>query len=84
MGSAFQQAIQNDERVNRLVFSADVAVWVNESGRVTRAEILRSSGDPKVDDDLLATLEAMPALDETPPSTLEFPQKITVRGRRAA
>ncbi len=84
MGSALQQAIQNDERVNRLVFSADVAIWVNESGRITRAEILQSSGDAKVDQDLVATLEAMPALDEPPPSTLEFPQRITVRGRRAA
>jgi periplasmic protein TonB len=84
MGSAFQQAIQNDDRVNRLVFSADVAVWVNDSGHVTRAEIMRSSGDAKIDEVLLAALQSMPALDEAPPSTLEFPQKITVRGRRAA
>jgi TonB family protein len=84
MGSAFQQAIQNDDRVNRLVFSADVAVWVNESGHITRAEILRSSGDAKVDEDLVAALQAMPALDEPPPSTLDFPQRITVRGRKAA
>jgi len=84
MGSAFQQAIQNDDRVNRLVFSADVAIWVNDSGHVTRAEIMRSSGDSKVDQDLVAALESMPALDEPPPSTLEFPQRITVRGRHAA
>lgn len=84
MGSALQQAIQNDDRINRLVFSADIAIWVNESGHVTRAEILRSSGDSKVDETLVAALEAMPALDEPPPSTLEFPQRITVRGRRVA
>jgi hypothetical protein len=31
--------------------------------------------DPKTDENLIA------ALDEPPPSTLEFPQHITVRGR---
>jgi TonB family protein len=84
MCSYFQQAIQGDDRVNSLVFSADVAVWVNDSGHVTRVEILRSSGDATTDEYLVAVLEATPALDEPPPSTFEFPQRITVRGRRAA
>jgi periplasmic protein TonB len=81
--STFQQTIQNDSRFNTLVFSADVAVWVNEGGHVTRVEILRSSGDPKTDQNLVAAIEATPALDELPPSTFEFPQRITVRGRAA-
>jgi TonB family protein len=81
--SYFQQAIQSDDRVNTLVFSADVAVWVDASGHVTRVRILRSSGDARIDDNLVAALEVTPALDEPPPSSFEFPQRITVRGRAA-
>src|SRR5580704_10159502 len=49
LGSALQQTIQNDDRVNHLVFSADMAVWVDPNGRVARAAILKTSGDPKID-----------------------------------
>jgi hypothetical protein len=84
LGSVLQQAIQNDERVNRQVFSADMAVWVDPTGRVTRAKVLKTSGDPKLDMDLVAALEGMPALDESPPSTLLFPQRVRIDGRRPA
>jgi periplasmic protein TonB len=84
LGSVLQQAIQNDDRVNRQVFTADMAVWVDADGRVTRAKVLKTSGDPKLDMDLVAALEALPTLDETPPSTLSFPQHIRIDGRRPA
>jgi len=82
LGTALQQTIQNDDRVNHLVFTADMAVWVNPDGRVTRATVLKSSGDPKIDEDLVAALQDMPALDEAPPSDLQFPQRVRIEGRR--
>ncbi|HEY5237620.1 MAG TPA: energy transducer TonB [Rhizomicrobium sp.] len=82
LGSEFQQAIQNDDRVNHLVFNADVEVWVDASGRLTRASILHSTGDAKTDDKLIAALQAMPALDQPPPESFQFPQRISVKGRR--
>jgi len=84
LGSTLQQKIQSDDRVNHLVFSADMEVWVDPSGRVTRAAILKTSGDPRIDQDLVAVLQDMPALDEPPPSTLPFPQRVRVEGRRRA
>jgi TonB family protein len=81
MGSELQQRIQEDDRVNRLVFSADVSVWVDSNGRVTQVRILRSSGDAKTDDALVTALQGMPALD-APPASLQFPQKVAIRGRR--
>lgn len=84
LGSALQQTVQNDERVNHLVFEADMAVWVNPNGKVTRASVLKSTGDTKVDQDLVAALQDMPALDEPPPSTLQFPQRVRIEGRRRA
>lgn len=82
LGTALQQTIQNDDKLNHLVFSADMAVWVDESGRVTRASVLKTSGDNMIDQDLVAALEQMPALDEPPPTTLQFPQRVRVEGRR--
>jgi TonB family protein len=82
LGSALQQTIQNDDRVNHLVFTADMAVWVDPNGRVTRAKVLKTSGDNSVDQNLLAVLESMPALDEPPPPTLPFPQRVRIEGRR--
>jgi protein TonB len=84
LGSALQQTIQNDDRVNHLVFSADMAVWVDPNGRVARAAILKTSGDPKIDQVLVDALQTMRALDEPPPSTLSFPQRVRIEGRRRA
>lgn len=82
LGSALQQTIQNDNSVNHLVFTADMEVWVDSNGRITRASVLKTSGDHGIDDDLVAALESMPALDEPPPPTLEFPQRVRIEGRR--
>jgi TonB family protein len=84
LGTALQQTVQNDDRVNHLVFSADMAVWVDPNGRVTRAAVVKTSGDPTIDRDLVAALQDMPALDEPPPATLEFPQRVRIEGRRRA
>ncbi|HLY06412.1 MAG TPA: energy transducer TonB [Rhizomicrobium sp.] len=82
LGTALQQSIQNDDQVNHLVFTADMEVWVDANGRVTRASVLKTSGDQNIDHDLVAALESMPALDEPPPPTLEFPQRVRIEGRR--
>jgi protein TonB len=82
LGTALQQTIQNDDRVNHLVFAADMAVWIDPNGRITRAAVLKTTGDHNVDQDLVAVLESMPALDEPPPSTLPFPQRVRIEGRR--
>jgi protein TonB len=82
LGTALQQTIQNDDRVNHEVFTADMAVWVAPNGHVTRAAVLKTSGDHTIDQNLVAALETMPALDEPPPSTLPFPQRVRIEGRR--
>lgn len=84
LGTALQQSIQSDDRVNHLIFTADMAVWVDANGHVTRAAVLKSTGDSKIDQDLVAVLQDMPALDEPPPPDLQFPQRIRIEGRRRA
>jgi outer membrane biosynthesis protein TonB len=81
--NALQQRIQDQDSVNRQVFSADFAVWVDSRGRVTKAEMLRTSGDAKRDERLLAILQSTTDLD-APPASIRFPARITVRGRKSS
>ena len=83
LGGVLQEAVQSDKRVNRLVFTAELALWVDAEGRVTRAAILRSSGNARTDQALVLTLQSVGRLDEAPPATVKFPQHVTVRGRKA-
>jgi protein TonB len=82
MSSTIQQAVQSNERTSNFVGTAEVDVWIDGDGHVTRAAIARTSGDPMTDQDLVAVLQGMPALDEPPPSSLRFPQRIRIGGKR--
>lgn len=79
---ALQEKVQADNRVNRLVFTADFLITITPQGRVTQAVLARSSGRDDRDAALKAILEAISGLDP-PPGSIRFPQKITVRGRRS-
>lgn len=81
LSGALQDRIQDNDKINRQIFTADFSVWISASGQVTRAELLRSSGNGKRDQMLLAILQSVRGLD-APPAAFRFPQKITVRGSR--
>ncbi|MBO9579648.1 MAG: TonB-dependent receptor [Sphingobium sp.] len=84
LSSALQERVQDDEKLSRLVFSADFTLNVTPDGRVTGVQFL--SGRGRSDDEtmkkLAAILAAVRGLNP-PPAAMEFPQKVTVRGRRA-
>ncbi|WP_448097946.1 ferric siderophore transporter TonB [Luteibacter yeojuensis] len=84
LGYAIQQAVQRDERVNRLVFDVRADIWLDVGGRLTRAELVGSSGNTKTDEALLDALRAMPRVDVAPPSSLHFPLRVAIRGKRPA
>ncbi len=84
LSSALQERVQDDERLSRLVFSADFTLTVTPDGRISGVQFVDARG--RRDDDtikkLATILGAVRGLDP-PPSSMRFPQKITVRGRRA-
>ncbi len=82
LGSTIQEAVQGDDRTNAFIGSAEIDVWIDGSGRITRAVLAKSSGDAKTDAALVEVLLAMSALKEAPPSTLQFPQRIRIAGKR--
>jgi periplasmic protein TonB len=79
--SVVQNAVQQDERVNHLAFSAQIVAWVDEN-RKLHIKIVQSSGDPKVDSALLSLAEDMPAIDEEPPGPGQF--RLAIHSRRPA
>lgn len=85
LSSTLQERVQNDEAINRLIFSADYTLTVTPDGRITGLRFVgaRGSGDTKVMERLTALLERVSGLTP-PPSTMQFPQRVTVRGRRAS
>lgn len=82
LSSALQERVQDNDRINRLIFSADFAITVTANGTVSAARLVRSSGRDERDAELAAILMRVRGLD-APPSSMRFPQRITVRGRRA-
>ncbi len=84
LGYAIQQAVQRDDRVNRLVFDVRADVWLDADGKLARVELVGSSGNQKTDDALIEALRAMPRIDVAPPSSLRFPLRVAIRGKRPA
>jgi len=44
--------------------------------------LLQSSGDPKIDDNIIAAAQQIPSLDEEPPGALQF--RLAIHSRRPA
>ena len=84
-GSAIQRAIQADDRLSRQPFTAEVAVWIDAAGRPARVVVRRSTGDQKLDQQLIAALERMGPIGERPPSRPTgsmFLVRTNIRGSR--
>jgi len=83
LSTALQRRVSGDDRLNRLVFSADLLLTVDARGQVTGARLVEARGR-----DDQATLQRLVevlrgARLDPPPPAMSFPYKITVRGRRA-
>lgn len=84
LGSELGEALRSllSDRINARGFTATAALWVAADGRVSRAELASSSGDPEVDSALRAALAALDLrLPQAPPSNMPQPVKIRVRAR---
>jgi TonB family protein len=83
-GYVLQQALSRDERARRLVFLMQVNVWLDPNGRLTRVELVHGSGNADTDQAVLTALRSIEKVDERPPASLQFPQRVTLQGKRPA
>lgn len=81
INSAFQNALAREKELKDKNYKVVVKVWIDAQGDVTRAALVDTSGDPKVDELLKETLRNMRALREGPPPDMPQPVRIRVISR---
>ncbi len=81
LSSTLEERVRGDDKLSRLVFSADLALTVTEDGRITGVRLLGARG--RSDDETMRKLTALLGTVRglnAPPSDMVFPQRVTVRG----
>jgi TonB family protein len=82
LGKDLEDRVGRQNALKRQLFSAEVDVWVDPRGRVTKVTIVRSSGDAARDEKLVAAIESIKDLDP-PPTSIVFPARVRVGGRKS-
>lgn len=81
VNDAFQKALSREKALKDKNYKVIVKVWLDESGRVTRAALVDSTGDIRADEVLKDALRDMRAVREGPPAEMPQPVKIRVTSR---
>lgn len=81
VNSAFQAALGREKALKNKNYKVIVKVWIDDSGRVTRAALVDSTGDARADEVLKEALNGMRALRDSPPADMPQPVKIRVTSR---
>ncbi|MCG6575720.1 energy transducer TonB [Pseudomonas sp. AF32] len=78
----FQRLLRENPDLRSLAFSLQADVWLSAVGEITRVELVKSSGNPQVDEQVISALRASPHLSERPPASLTLPVRLSLQGRR--
>jgi TonB family protein len=78
----FQRLLRENPDLRNLAFALQADVWLSSVGEITRVELIKSSGNPEVDTQVLAALRNAPALSERPPASITLPVRLSLQGRR--
>jgi protein TonB len=80
--SRVQQALQRNRKTRSASVSVNVRVWPDANGRINRAQLANSTGDPLLDaairDEVLTGLQ----LDQPPPTDMPAPITLRLSARR--
>ncbi|MCP2072913.1 UNVERIFIED_ORG: TonB family protein [Pseudomonas lini] len=78
----FQRLLRENPDLRSLAFSLQADVWLSAVGEITRVELVKSSGNPQVDEQVMTALRTAPHLSERPPASLTLPVRLSLQGRR--
>ncbi|NNA56334.1 energy transducer TonB family protein [Pseudomonas koreensis] len=78
----FQRLLRENPDLRNLAFSLQADVWLSAVGEITRVELIKSSGNPEIDTQVLAALRNAPHLSERPPASMTLPVRLSLQGRR--
>ena len=80
--SRIQQALQQNRKTRTASMSIKVRVWPDPSGRISRAQLADSTGDPSLDNALRDEVLTGLQLREPPPAGMPAPITLRVVARR--
>lgn len=78
----FQRLLRENPELRSLAFSLQADVWLSAVGEITRVELVKSSGNRQVDEQVISALRTAPHLSERPPASLTLPVRLSLQGRR--
>lgn len=80
--STIGEALGKNPRTRNAGFQVEIRIWSDPSGRVTRATVAGSTGDPAVDAALRNEILTGLQLQEPPPAGMKMPIVMRVTARR--
>jgi TonB family protein len=81
ISNALESHIEKSKSVNVDAFISEYDIWVNASGNLTQARLVKSSGNGKLDQTVLALLESARGMKPPPPS-IRMPQRVKIGRKR--
>jgi periplasmic protein TonB len=82
--SAISQALQSNTNTRTASFRVDVQIWSDRTGRITRAHLVRSTGDAALDDVITNNVLAGLVLQEPPPDGMPMPIVLRLTARNSS
>ncbi len=81
--STISDALRRNSGTRSATFSMNVRVWADPSGRITRAQLVGSSGNPAVDQAIKNQVLTGLQLTEPPPAGMPMPINLRLAARKA-
>ncbi|MEI7928292.1 MAG: TonB C-terminal domain-containing protein, partial [Verrucomicrobiales bacterium] len=81
--TVISSALRANARTRSARFSIRVAIWADSTGRVTRAKLLGTSGDPGVDQAIQSEVLTGMQLSEAPPEGMPMPIQLRLNASKS-
>jgi protein TonB len=75
-----EDVLHQDDTIRSRRYSVVIKMWVDDSGTIERVSLGRSTGEPEVDEAIVAALTGA-NLDEPPPLEMPMPVKLRITAR---
>jgi periplasmic protein TonB len=82
--NSISQALQSNTNTRTANFRVDVQIWSDRTGRITRAHLVRSTGDTALDDAITNNVLAGLVLQEPPPDGMPMPIVLRLTARNSS
>lgn len=80
--SAIREALGRNPSTRSATMSVQVKIWADSNGRITRAQLVGSSGNPTVDQSIKSQVLAGLQLPQAPPADMPMPINLRITARK--